>query len=293
MNGRLQRVWFVLRLGLALGLGWIFGWPWGIFAWCAQPLLLLPLFAVLRWVNRKQRPSWRQVLRAWWLEVLASERAFGWEQPWREWAVPDHLPAQAEQGVLLLHGYCCNRGRWNPWMRRLRAQGIAFMAPSLEPAFGSIDAYAEEIEQAVRRLQVLTGRPPLIAAHSMGGLAARAWWRRFGAAHDQAPRLITLGTPHLGTLMAAFSPTPNAVQMRRASRWIAELPSMPDVDCLWTPCDQIASPAHTAIQDGAREHLLDGVGHMSLVYDPRAWALFQAAIQAPAGASSLSTPRRI
>ncbi|MFG6460360.1 esterase/lipase family protein [Roseateles sp. DXS20W] len=283
----MQRIWVLLRLAAALGVGWRFGWAWGAATLGLHAAVLAFAFVQLRWVNRPA-PAWGQLLRAWVGEVVASELAFSWRQPWREWAEPDHLPAGATQGVLLVHGFSCNRARWNGWMRRLRAQGVAFVAPTLEPAFGSIDAYADDIEAGVQRLKALTGRMPLLCAHSMGGLALRAWWRRHGAGHAEAPRVITLGSPHQGTRMAALGLGVNAAQMRQGSAWLAQLPGMPDVDCLWTPCDQIVNPAERAMLPGARARRLDGVGHMGLVHSDEAWQLVQDALT-----SSLSTPRRI
>ncbi len=286
MNARLQRIWVLLRLAVALWVGWRFGWAWGVATLGLHAAVLVLGFAQLRWVNRPA-PAWGQLLRAWVGEVVASELAFSWRQPWREWAELDHLPAGATQGVLLVHGFSCNRGRWNGWMRRLRTQGVAFVAPTLEPAFGSIDAYADEIEAGVQQLKRLTGCMPLLCAHSMGGLALRAWWRKHGAGHA-APRVITLGSPHQGTRMAALGLGANAAQMRQGSAWLVELPGLPDVDCFWTPCDQIVNPAERAVLPGARAHRLDGVGHMGLVHAPEAWQLVQDAL-----ASSFSTPRRI
>lgn len=277
MNARLQRLWVLARLALALGVGWRFGWAWGMLTLALHPLVLAAGFVQLRWVNRPA-PGWGQLLRAWAGEVVASELAFSWRQPWREWAEPDHLPAGATQGVLLVHGFACNRGRWNGWMRRLRAQGVAFVAPTLEPAFGSIDDYADEIEAGVQRLKALTGRMPVLCAHSMGGLALRAWWRRHGGAHE-APRAITLGSPHQGTRMAALGLGVNAAQMRRGSAWLAALPGLPDVDCFWTPCDQVVNPAATAIQAAGRAHRVDAVAHMGLVHSDAAWQQLQAALR--------------
>ncbi|MFN3305165.1 MAG: esterase/lipase family protein [Roseateles sp.] len=287
MNGRLQRIWVLIRLALAGAVGWRFGWAWGALTLALHAAVLAGGFVQLRWVNRPA-PRWGQLLRAWAGEVVASELAFSWRQPWREWAEPDHLPAGATQGVLLVHGFACNRGRWNGWMRRLRAQGVAFVAPTLEPAFGSIDDYADRIEADVQRLKALTGRMPVLCAHSMGGLALRAWWRRYGGAYE-APRAITLGSPHQGTRMAALGLGRNARQMRRGSDWLAGLPALPDLDAFWTPCDQIVNPAETALLPGARPHRVDAVGHMGLVHSDQAWACLQAALTG----SSLSTPRRI
>ncbi|PTT82951.1 permease [Pelomonas sp. HMWF004] len=288
MNARLQRAWFLARLALGLGLGWHLGWGWGLLAYFAYPLLLLPSFAVLRWINRGPgAPSWTELARAWAREVPATEASFGWRQPWRTHAEPDHLPDGAPAAVLLVHGFACNRAFWNPWMARLRAQGVAFIALDLEPAYGSIDTYADPIEAAVRRLQALTGRAPLIVAHSMGGVAVRAWWRRHGG--SEAPQVITLATPHGGTLLAALSVHVNTRQMRWRCDWICTLPGLPRVDCIWTPCDQIVMPAHTAVQPGGVSHRIDAVGHVGLVNDPRVWAIFQTAL----ASVSVSTPRRI
>jgi hypothetical protein len=280
MNARLQRIWVVVRLALALAVGACAGWGWGVATLALQSLVLALGFVQLRWVNQPA-PGWGELLRAWAGEAVASELAFSWRQPWREWAIPDHLPPGATAGVLLVHGFSCNRGRWNGWMRRLRAQGVAFVAPSLEPAFGSIDAYADEIEAGVRRLLALTGRMPVVCAHSMGGLALRAWWRRYGSGHAQPPRAITLGSPHQGTRMAALGIGVNAAQMRRGSDWLAALPGLPDADCFWTPCDQIVNPAPTAVLPGARSHRVDAVGHMGLVHSRAAWDLLDSALRAP------------
>jgi len=287
MNGRLQRIWVLIRLAAALAVGWRFGWAWGVLTLGLHAAILAGGFVQLRWVNRPA-PGRSQLLSAWAKEVVASELAFSWRQPWREWAEPDHLPAGAAQGVLLVHGYSCNRGRWNGWMKKLRQQGVAFIAPSMEPAFGSIDAYADEIEAGVRKLKALTGRMPILCAHSMGGLALRAWWRHYGAGHE-APHVITLGSPHQGTRMAALGLGINAQQMRLGNAWLAALPGLPDVDCFWTPCDQIVNPAERAILPGARAHRLDGVGHMGLVHADEAWDFVQTAL----AGSSFSTPRRI
>ena len=288
MNASLQRFWVLVRLSLAVAVGWVAGWGWGLATLALQSLVLALGFVQLRWVNQPA-PGWGALLKAWAGEAVASELAFSWRQPWREWAEPDHLPEGARQGVLLVHGFACNRGRWNGWMRRLRADGVAFVAPSLEPAFGSIDDYADEIEAGVRRLMAATGRMPAVCAHSMGGLALRAWWRRYGAQHAQAPRAITLGSPHQGTRMAALGLGVNAAQMRRGSAWLAALPGLPDVDCFWTPCDQVVNPAATAIQAEGRAHRVDAVGHMGLVHSDAAWQQLQVALSGQAPVSPAPT----
>ena len=52
MNARIQRILFLARLAAGLGVGWWFGWAWGLLAAFIYPVLLGPSFAVTRWVNR-------------------------------------------------------------------------------------------------------------------------------------------------------------------------------------------------------------------------------------------------
>lgn len=54
------------------------------------------------------------------------------------------------------------------------------------------------------RVEVVTGDPCAIVAHSMGGLVARWAWSDLGRTGDQAKvrRIVTLGTPHQGTYAA-------------------------------------------------------------------------------------------
>lgn len=265
-------------------------WWWSGQAHVALPwrlsvslLLLLPhapilaiefvLLALFGNSHPAPRPTWLQLCRAWAGEVWWGVCTFAWRQPFRASAVPDQLgeAAMGRQGVLLLHGFVCNRGLWNPWLQRLAQSGVPFVAISLEPPFGSIDVYADPIDQAVRRLEAATGRPPVIVAHSMGGLAARHWLRRFGDPRRCAA-VVTIGTPHRGTWLARFAFSLNGHQMRSGSPWITELNAGPsrtpdDVPfvCYYSHCDNIVFPAVTATLPGADNRHLVGWAHVSML----------------------------
>ena len=298
-NARTQR-WQLLGrglLGLAVWIGfWRAGSPalgllLGLVAFWFYGLLMVGVFASLTRINRGAAvpaPGLAQLMRAWWWELVVCEWVFAWQQPFAEHRVPDFVPPHSRQrGVLLLHGYTCNRGLWNGWMRRLRAQGHPHIALSMEPAFGSIDAYAASIEKAVTWLTAATGQPPLIVAHSMGGLAARAWWKAHGRP-GRVHRFITLGSPHAGTLMASFSPAVNARQMRRSSAWLTEMAGREaadlgaQFDCYFSHCDQIVCPVGTAVLPGAQAIHLPGTGHLALVFHPQVFAGVLARLQEPA-----------
>lgn len=295
MNAQLQRWGLLLRLALGAW-GWSLGeqcggWPWALT--CAllmlnlRSLSLLLLFLSLAFINRRRRPGLLRLLKAWWLEAAELELSFGWRQPfaaqWHEDFLPAASGASATRGVLLLHGFSCNRGLWNGWMPELRRLSIPHIALTLEPIHGSIDNYAEAIERAVAQLEAATGAPPLLLAHSMGGLAARAWWSRHGR-EGRVAGLVTLGTPHAGTVMAYAAPMLNARQMRRRSAWLQALnsdqDSLPPTHCFYSDCDQIVCPAETATLPGARNVHLPGRGHLRLVDDAQVRAEVLTLLQA-------------
>lgn len=300
MNAWIQRWQLLLRLLLALGaLVWLerTGSPWlGLLAAVAlfwfYGLVLGLIFVWLPSVNRVDRPTARQLFGAWWNEFVICERLFAWQQPFREHGHADFLPAHCDKrGVLLLHGYSCNRGLWNDWMARLSERGHPHIALSMEPVYGSIDAYADAIDAAVVRLTDSGGKPPVIVAHSMGGLAARAWWRKHGRP-GRVHRIVTLGSPHGGTLMASFSMAFNARQMRRPSPWLAELADAEPADfgaqfdCYYSHCDQIVCPADTAVLPGSRAIHLPGTGHLALLFHQRVWSDLLQLLQQPAQAQA-------
>lgn len=236
-------------------------------------------FTLLRAVNRGDPapPAGAlELVRAWLGETWTALVVFGWRQPFRSRAEPDHLPpdARGRRGVLLVHGFVCNRGLWNPWLRRLRAANVPCVAVDLEPVFGRIEQYAAIVEHGVRRLTEATGVAPLLVGHSMGGLAIRAWLAEYGG-QGRAHAVVTVGTPHRGTWLARFAYSPNARQMRLGGTWLSELAAReaaaggtpPPFTCYYGHCDNIVFPASTATRAGADNRHLRGVAHVRMVYE--------------------------
>jgi pimeloyl-ACP methyl ester carboxylesterase len=225
------------------------------------------------------RPGWRELAGAWLGETLAAPRVFCWRQPFRWRAVPDRLEPQSggRRGVVFIHGFVCNRGFWNPWMRELQARGHCFAAVNLEPVFGSIEDYVPIIDAAVTRIAQATGEAPVLVCHSMGGLAARAWLRASNA-KGRVHRVITIGSPHHGTWLARFSRLPNGMQMARQGNWLRALEQSEDpgsyaaFTCWYSNCDNIVFPASTATLAGADNRLVHGAAHVQLAFRPEVMA---------------------
>jgi triacylglycerol lipase len=256
------------REGLAVG--------WAAMVLGAHPACLAIEFMMLPWLNRSQPPPHARtpvIFRAWIAEVLTATRIFGWEQPWRSNAEPDHLPAASgpRRGVVLVHGFFCNRGMWNDWMRALRAEATPFIAVNLEPVFGAIDSYAHTIDTAVTALERATGRPPLLVGHSMGGIAIRAWLRRRGSA-ARIHHVITIASPHRGTWLARFAFVSNARQMRLRSEWLERLAAGESaalrarLTCFYSNADNIVAPHDSAMLPGADNRLVEGKAHVCLSF---------------------------
>jgi triacylglycerol lipase len=270
----------------------------------AHAWVLAVEFMVLPWINRDDpapKASARVLLRAWWAEVRVATRVFGWRQPWRSHAEPDHLPAAAKgrRSVVFVHGFMCNRGFWNPWMARLRARGVPFVAVNLEPVLGSIERYADTIETAVRDATLATGLPPVIVAHSMGGLAVRAWLCGVDA-DDRVHSVITIGTPHGGTWLAGMGLAHNAREMRLGCEWVERLGQREAQDrrelftCFYSHCDNIACPASTGTLAGADNRHVEGQAHVQLAFDERVFdALWRRLDPAAASAPASERPAAV
>jgi triacylglycerol lipase len=211
------------------------------------------------------------LLRAYWGELCNATVVFGLHQVVGVSSVMDSLNStQGKRGVLLVHGYFCNRGLWRTEMARLRAKGVPHIAITLEPAFGSISHYAKALNDAVEKLYTLTSMPPVIVGHSMGGLAARAYVAAYGA--DRIARIITLGTPHHGTFQALAGMGENTQEMRLNSAWqatnAAQLSEAARAKfiCFYSNGDNIVSPFESAKLEGADNRFVQSSGHLHLAF---------------------------
>ena len=287
MLALLQRT--ITLLALTVALGWLayFGRSVPVLAWAGFMVFAFgysALFAVelmlARQVNKHDpapRASWSDLFAAWWGETVVAPQVFCWRQPFRPNVIPDQLGPQAKvrgrRGVVFVHGFFCNRGMWTPWLEHLQVRGNAFVAVDLEPLFGSIDSYAPQIDDAVRRVTQATGLAPLLICHSMGGLTVRAWLKLMNG-EASVHHVVTIGTPHRGTWLARFGHGQNSRQMQLMSNWLAGLNHAIPIGrhalftCWYSNCDNIVFPASNATLPGANNRLLCGAGHVQLAFLP-------------------------
>ncbi len=176
--------------------------------------------------------------------------------------------------ILLVHGMTDNRAIFAVLRRALQRRGFhRVFALNYSPLTNDIRLAADDLARAVEELATRTGHERIhVVGHSLGGLIARYYVQRLGG-DERVHTLVTLGTPHSGTLPARLLPFTVGRQLRPGSDLFAEL-AQPVERCrtrfvaYWSDLDQLVVP-HL---NGRLEHpdlrahnvFVPGVGHMTL-----------------------------
>jgi len=161
--------------------------------------------------------------------------------------------------VVFVHGFL---DTWyTPWWKRLgeRAQNacllpdmIRFVDKGSVPGMtvGSPENYAELVRAEVEKAYDRYDSRVNVVGHSMGGIDARVYIEEMGG-NELVDSLVTLGTPHQGTLvswLASFTPGGRALRM--SSDLIKRRPTsvVDDVEyvSVWSPGDAIIKPTSNA-----------------------------------------------
>ena len=226
-------------------------------------------------------------------EWLAFLTVFVLIQPFERWwmgsdvvgRVHDRRPA-----VLLVHGYACNRGQWWWLRRRLRARGLAVTTINLEPPLADIDCFAGQLHARIEAVLAETGVDRVaLVAHSMGGLTSRAYLRRHGC--GRVTTLITLASPHQGTLFAHLIPGRNARQMQPDNDWIRQLGDQESfavpVVSIWGAIDEFMVPQDSSRLAGARDTAFATLGHLSILFSDAVLQRLQAELERPDSVNSV------
>jgi triacylglycerol esterase/lipase EstA (alpha/beta hydrolase family) len=207
------------------------------------------------------------------------------------------VPASARTPVLLLHGVLCNAGALYGLRGYLVARSIGpVYALSYGPPLASIEVFADQVAAKVDAILRATGASRVaIVGHSMGGLVARAYLRRYGP--QKVSSVMTLGTPHHGSVHAWLFPGIPLAQLRPGNAWLAELnrgegaPSGVRLVSLWSWHDSMVAPQTSARLAGAENVELSGIGHNALLGDRRVFALVAAELTRVAPAPAPESPR--
>jgi pimeloyl-ACP methyl ester carboxylesterase len=183
-------------------------------------------------------------------------------------------PLAARIPVLLVHGLIDNRSVFSVMQRNLRRWGFAHVcAWNYSPFLTDVARGARDLGAHIEHICEQTGYDRVhVVGHSLGGLIARFHVQRQDG-DRRVESLVTLGTPHHGSLLAHVAPTPLIRQLRPGSPLLREL-TEPVPHCstritaIYSDLDQMVLPTASGRCDhpdlGARNVLVRGVGHMSL-----------------------------
>lgn len=194
---------------------------------------------------------------------------------------PDPVPAPTDRvPVVLVHGYLSNRGYFRPMVRWLEARGVApIFVPNYRSVFSSIESGVAELHAEVERVAAGSGQTRVVlVCHSMGGLIARRYLQDHGEV--RIARLVTIASPHHGTVLSRIGIGQHARQMERASAFLTELaraeaarpPGVPATS-IYSVHDNLVSPQDTSRLAWARNVAVSGLGHVSIIAAETVFAL--------------------
>jgi triacylglycerol lipase len=178
--------------------------------------------------------------------------------------------------ILLVHGMVDNRAIFTVLKRRLRKRGFGrVLTINYSPVTNDIRQAARDLAVEVEAVIAETGFERIhVVGHSLGGLIARYYVQRLGG-DERVHTLVTLGSPHQGTLTAHLLPVHLCRQLRPGSDLFSELASPGTCRtrfvAYWSDLDQLIIPHESGRLEhpdlSARNVRVHGVGHMSLPLD--------------------------
>ena len=199
------------------------------------------------------------------------------------------LPDDGHNPILCVHGLAAHPGTFVLLRGFLDISGRS-RSYTVDVNEGTMQERADTVRAAVAQILAVNQLPPDakvdIIAHSMGGLVSRT------ALCDEATRervgsLITLGSPHEGTVLARFigEGATSGIELRRDSSTVQRLaaqvpwqPSWPRLVSLWSPNDILLMPQTCAVVEGARNVECVEFTHFTWLLHPRGWRQVLAAL---------------
>jgi triacylglycerol lipase len=267
--------WFT-RMGVAKG--WWSDLVGGLLV-IVLPFVLryLILWGIIYRLSRKKGmplPPERELRGVAWWKFFLVEYAHFCKQSFFYLPFPVFFRTRSDRGsgaasgevILLQHGYVHSGAVWFPTARAL--EGLGYRVFTIDqPLYAPIDTMADRFAARIHDIQAKTGAAQVtIIAHSMGGLIARAYLRKYGPARVR--QLVTLGSPHNGTYHAYLAQGTNGRQMRPGNAWLTELArtkvNVPFTS-IYSVYDTMVSPQDSSRLPEANNVEIADMGHVTML----------------------------
>lgn len=189
--------------------------------------------------------------------------------------------------VLLIHGIFDTKAIFKTMTTHLTKKGWDIHSLNLIPNDGrfGLEALAQQITDYIT--QTFPPEQPIdLIGFSMGGIISRYYVQRLGGI-ERVQRLITISSPHHGTLTGYLYPTLAASQMRSNSPFLQDLNRDLEIlnsinfTSIWTPLDGMIVPAQSSQMPIGQEFTVNVFLHAWMVTDPKSLALVEKALNSP------------
>lgn len=184
--------------------------------------------------------------------------------------------ATAPVRIILLHGFGQTRGCVAVLARRLARLGFGVISFSYPTLSVDVPSAAEALRRLIAQLQAERQGPVHLLGFGLGGLVARYCVRRHRV--PGVRRLMTLGTAHLGTLLAPRWAGPVA-RLRPGSELIEHLgaadrsPEQFEATAIQSEFDATVLPPDNGYFPAALNVIVRDTGHFTLLFSRRAFGL--------------------
>jgi triacylglycerol lipase len=194
---------------------------------------------------------------------------------------------QQRNSVLLIHGIEDTGAVFNSMASYLRQMGWPVYTLDLVPnnATLGLDILAQQVSDYVLN-NFAPQQPVDLVGFSMGGIVSRYYVQKLGG-FKRVKRLITISSPHHGTLMAYASQRQGCLQMRSNSQFLqdlntdAQILDLLNFTSIWTPYDLMIVPAKSSQMPVGKEIIVRVLLHPAMLTDPKSLAAVASALREP------------
>lgn len=206
--------------------------------------------------------------------------------------LPHHTRRAGETPILLVHGWGANSAcfLFIQLMLKLRGHHNVF-GISYTPPIIRLEKLGPQVARHIEAALKATGAQKVnIVAHSMGGILSRYAIRDLGM-DGKVDKVITLGSPHMGSKLAGILPgSGNVPQVRWQSAFLRHLadtgltPGSAHYYSIYSEFDNFVLPARSAVMSGNAQNIhVPYHGHCALLYSPVVIDLIERCLAAAPG----------